>query len=86
MPPQNDGGYRSEFSAHFADSLLVPQLEQDFGVEVLRVGPLISPQIEESEDDHHYSLESDKEGTPLGNRGGSVGREISRIMTQMICE
>ena len=85
MPPQYDGAYRNEFSAQFADSILVPRLTEDFGVEVLQVGPIISPRIKQSEDDHHYSLEVDKEGTPLGNAAGSVGREISRMLTWMIC-
>lgn len=85
MPPQHDGTYRNEYSAQFADSIQVPRLTEDFDVEVLQVGPVISPRIEQSEDDHHYSLEADKEGTLLGNAPGSVGREISRMLTHMIC-
>ena len=83
MLPQYNGQYRSEFAAQAVDTVLTPQLVP-LGVEYIYVMPIIGPRIKVSSDDHHYSCEADGEGQNIENRC-SVGREISRMLTAMIC-
>lgn len=85
MPPQNDGGFRNEFTAQAADNFMIPQLGQ-LGVEFLHVLPVVRPRAKESVDDHHWNPELSHEGQyQLTMQQGQVGRELNRMLTKLIC-
>jgi len=80
MPPQYDGGFRSEYTAKAADDFVNPRLVE-LGVEVLYVLPVIRPRADESVGDHHWMGEFQWEDTYTSE----VGAEISRMLTALIC-